>query len=82
MLLCEKVSRYRKRNGLWIVLPGSRDENGSNRRVKENSMIRVGAMDFIYFSFFTEGGGDTISYRKRGSMFFFCLWVPRHLSNH
>lgn len=45
-------------------------------------MIREGAMDFFYFGFFTAGGGDTISYRKRGSGFFFCLWVPRHLSNH
>lgn len=45
-------------------------------------MIREGAMDFFYFGFFTAGGGDTISYGKRGSRFFFCLWVPRRLSNH
>lgn len=68
-------------NGLWIVLPGSRDENGSNRRVKENCMIREGARDFYFFSFFTVGGGDTISYRKRDSELFFCFWVPRRLSN-
>lgn len=42
-------------------------------------MIRDGAMDFYYFSFFTVGGGDTISYRKRDSRFFFCFRVPRRL---
>lgn len=60
--------------GLWIVLPDPESEG--------ISMIREGAMDFFYFSFFMVGGGDIISYRKRGSRFFFCLWVPRHLRNH
>lgn len=42
-------------------------------------MIREGAMDFFCFGFFTVGGGDTISCRKRGSRLFLCFVGPKAL---
>lgn len=42
-------------------------------------MISEGALDLFCFSFFAESGGDTISYRRRGSGFFFLFVGPKTL---